>query len=100
MYIIPALFVYEGYFLRHYEHRNVLGFSFAVFNLLTFCWALTPTDWEMSSTLFIFVRFLMGLCQCVCCVFFPLWTNDFAPRRNTASWMSMLQVRAVPMTVS
>jgi MFS family permease len=93
-----ATTIIAGHALREYEHRSVLGVSFGVFTLLTVLWALTPTHWAFSSRLFIFERFLMGLCQCICCVFFPLWTNDFAPRRSTASWMSMLQA-SVPFGV-
>lgn len=62
-----------GYALKHYEHRSVLGVSFVAFTVLTVFWSLTPTHWPQSSHLFIFLRFLMGLCQCICCVFFPLW---------------------------
>jgi MFS family permease len=84
---------FAGYLLRHHDHRTILAFAVTINNVFTLLWALTPVDLPYSASLFIALRFLMGLTQCVLCVFLPLWTNQFAPRNKKASWMGYLQVR-------
>lgn len=54
--------------------------------------ALTPIGETYSTDMFIAVRFMMGLCQCIVCVFLPLWTNENSPRDQRTTWMSYLQV--------
>jgi MFS family permease len=81
-----------GYLLRHQDHRTVIGFAVAINNFFTLLWALTPVDTYYSVHLFIGLRFIMGLTQCVVCVFLPLWTNQFAPKDKKTSWMGYLQV--------
>jgi MFS family permease len=83
---------FAGYLLRNYNHKVVLGYAIGVNNLLTLLWSLTPVGFWYSSTLFISIRFLMGLMQCVVCVFLPLWTNEFAPPLERTKWMGALQV--------
>jgi MFS family permease len=84
---------FAGYLLRNYNHKIVLGYAIGVNNLLTLIWSLTPVGFWYSSTLFILIRFLMGLMQCIVCVFLPLWTNEFAPPSERTKWMGGLQVR-------
>ena len=81
-----------GYLLRHQDHRTVIGYAVVVNNFFTLLWALTPVDMKYSIHLFIALRFIMGLTQCVMCVFLPLWTNQFAPKDKKTSWMGYLQV--------
>ena len=81
-----------GYLLRHHDHRTVIGYAVVVNNFFTLLWALTPVNMAYSIHLFIALRFLMGLTQCVMCVFLPLWTNQFAPKEKKTSWMGYLQV--------
>lgn len=88
----------SGYLLRHYDHRIVIGSAVGVNNILTLIWALTPVHYEYSATVFIMIRFFMGLTQCVLCVFLPLWTNEYAPNDKKTSWMSYLQA-SVPLGV-
>jgi MFS family permease len=83
---------FAGYLMRNYDHKVVLGYAVGVNSLLTLMWSLTPVGFWYSSSLFIFVRFLMGLMQCVVCVFLPLWTNEFAPAPERTKWMGALQV--------
>jgi MFS family permease len=83
---------FAGYLLRHHDHRTVVGAAVAINNFFTLLWALTPVNLPYSTLMFIAVRFLMGLTQCVICVFLPLWTNQFAPRDKRTSWMGYLQV--------
>jgi MFS family permease len=83
---------FAGYLLRHYDHRTVVGTAVAINNFFTLLWALTPIDLPYSTHMFIAVRFLMGLTQCVVCVFLPLWTNQFAPKEKRTTWMGYLQV--------
>mmetsp|Transcript_25537 Transcript_25537/g.42813 ORF Transcript_25537/g.42813 Transcript_25537/m.42813 type:complete len:1106 (-) Transcript_25537:8-3325(-) len=87
-----------GYLLRTYEHKTVICSAVAANMFFTFLWAMTPVGRPYSTNLFIFLRFLMGLCQCVLCVFLPLWTNEYAPRDKKTSWMSYLQA-SVPFGV-
>ena len=82
----------SGYLLRHQDHRTVIGYAVVVNNFFTLLWALTPVDMVYSIHLFIALRFIMGLTQCVMCVFLPLWTNQFAPKDKKTSWMGYLQV--------
>ena len=89
---------FAGYLLRHQDHRTVLGIAVTVNNFFTFLWALTPVDLSYSTSLFIGIRFFMGLTQCVICVFLPLWTNQFAPKDKRTSWMGYLQA-SVPFGV-
>ena len=81
-----------GYLLRHKDHRTVIGIAVAVNNFFTLLWAMTPVDMTYSIHAFIGLRFIMGLTQCVICVFLPLWTNQFAPKDKKTSWMGYLQV--------
>jgi MFS family permease len=89
---------FAAYFLRYYDHHFILGMALKLNCILTLVWAFTPTKRPWSIALFIFIRFLMGLSQCVVCVFLPLWTNTYAPAHRLASWMSYLQA-SVPMGV-
>ena len=82
----------KGYLLRHQDHRKVIGTAVMVNNFFTLLWALTPVDMTYSIHIFIALRFIMGLTQCVMCVFLPLWTNQFAPKDKKTSWMGYLQV--------
>ena len=81
-----------GYLLRRFEHRTVVGTALILNNILTLIWAFTPVQQPYSVELFIGLRFLMGLCQCVVCVFLPLWINEYAPSSRRTSWMSYVQV--------
>ena len=83
---------FAGYLLRSYEHKTVISCAVAANMFFTLLWALTPIGQWYSTNLFISLRFIMGLCQCVICVFLPLWTNDNAPKERRTSWMSYLQV--------
>jgi MFS family permease len=83
---------FAGYFLRHYNHKLVLGCAVTGNMFFAFLWALTPVGLTYSTSLFILLRFLMGICQCIICVFLPLWTNENAPKTNKTIWMSYLQV--------
>lgn len=83
---------FAGYLLRKYEHKTVISCAVAANMFFTVVWALTPVGETYSTDMFIAVRFLMGLCQCVICVFLPLWTNENAPKETRTSWMSYLQV--------
>jgi MFS family permease len=83
---------FAGFLMRNYDHKVVLGYAVGVNSLLTLMWSLTPVGLWYSSSLFIFIRFLMGLMQCVVCVFLPLWTNEFAPATERTKWMGALQV--------
>ena len=81
-----------GYLLRNFEHKTVISCAVAANMLFTLIWALTPVGKSYSTNMFITVRFMMGLCQCVVCAFLPLWTNENAPKKYRTSWMSYLQV--------
>lgn len=83
---------FAGYLLRRFEHKTVISCAVAANMTFTLIWALTPVGHVYSTNMFIAVRFLMGLCQCVICVFLPLWTNENAPKETRTSWMSYLQV--------
>lgn len=89
---------FAGYLMRNYDHKVVLGYAVGVNSFLTLIWSLTPVGFWYSSSLFIFIRFLMGLMQCVVCVFLPLWTNEFAPSAERTKWMGALQVITLPFT--
>lgn len=84
---------FAGYLLKTCNPKTVICVTVCINNLLTFCWALTPTGMSFSTQLFIAIRFCMGLTQCVVCVFLPLWTNQFAPAAKRTRWMSYLQVK-------
>lgn len=73
---------FAGYLLRHYDHKLIVFLSLIINNIFTLLWALTPVNRTYSTTLFITIRFLMGLSQCGLCVFLPLWTNEYAPKGN------------------
>lgn len=90
---------FAGFLMKHYNHKTVLGYAIGVNSLLTLFWALTPVGYWFSSTLFIFIRFLMGLMQCVVCVFLPLWTNEFAPSSERTKWMGALQVLLMLLSI-
>ena len=83
---------FAGYLLRKYEHKTVISCAVAANMFFTLIWAFTPVGETYSTDMFIAVRFIMGLCQCVICVFLPLWTNENAPKEYRTSWMSYLQV--------
>jgi hypothetical protein len=87
-----------GYFLRHYDHRTVVGTAVLLNNFFTFIWAFTPVQHFYSKPMFILVRFIMGVCQCVLCVFLPLWINEFAPSDRRTRWMGFLQA-SVPFGI-
>lgn len=83
---------FAGYLLKKYEHKLVVGGA-VIFNMIfTILWALTPVGQSFSTLMFIIMRFMMGLCQCIVCVYLPLWTNENAPRDKRTTWMSYLQV--------
>lgn len=83
---------FAGYLMRNYNHKVVLGYAIGINSTLTLIWSLTPVGRWYSSIMFIIIRFLMGLMQCVVCVFLPLWTNEFAPSSERTKWMGGLQV--------
>lgn len=83
---------FAGYLLRHYNHKIVICSAVGTNMFFTFIWAMTPVGQSYSTHMFIAVRFIMGLCQCIVCVFLPLWTNENAPKETRTSWMSYLQV--------
>lgn len=89
---------FAGYVLRKFEHKTVILWAVLANMLFTFLWAMTPVNRSYSTSLFIFMRFMMGLCQCIVCVFLPLWTNENAPRKKRTTWMSYLQA-SVPFGV-
>lgn len=90
---------FAGYLLRKYEHKTVISCAVAANMFFTLIWAFTPVGETYSTDMFIAVRFIMGLCQCVICVFLPLWTNENAPKEYRTSWMSYLQVRWLCRTI-
>jgi len=89
---------FAGYLLRKYEHKTVISCAVAANMFFTVIWAFTPIGETYSTNMFIAVRFLMGLCQCVICVFLPLWTNENAPKETRTAWMSYLQA-SVPFGI-
>lgn len=89
---------FAGYLLRKYEHKTVISCAVAANMFFTVIWAFTPIGETYSTDMFIAVRFLMGLCQCVICVFLPLWTNENAPKETRTAWMSYLQA-SVPFGI-
>lgn len=60
--------------------------------------AFTPVGSWYSTALFIGMRFIMGLMQCILCVYLPLWVHEFAPSSQRAKWMGALQ-SSVPFGV-
>lgn len=60
--------------------------------------SLTPVGLWYSSVLFISIRFIMGLMQCVLGVYLPLWVHEYAPASQRAKWMGALQ-SSVPFGV-
>eukprot|EP00602_Paraphysomonas_sp_CaronLab_P006006 CAMPEP_0185035524 /NCGR_PEP_ID=MMETSP1103-20130426/27058_1 /TAXON_ID=36769 /ORGANISM="Paraphysomonas bandaiensis, Strain Caron Lab Isolate" /LENGTH=547 /DNA_ID=CAMNT_0027572645 /DNA_START=221 /DNA_END=1861 /DNA_ORIENTATION=+ len=89
---------FAGYLMRTYNHKSVLVYTVGINNVFTLLWALTPVGKWYSTALFIFLRFVMGLMQCIVCVFMPLWTNEFAPAAERTKWMGALQA-SVPFGV-
>jgi hypothetical protein len=89
---------FAGYLLKSFHHKTVISCAVAANMFFTLIWALTPVGQTYSTNMFIAVRFIMGLCQCVICVFLPLWTNENAPKQTRTSWMSYLQA-SVPFGV-
>lgn len=83
---------FAGYLLKHFEHKLVVGGAVICNMIFTILWALTPVGHSFSTIMFIVMRFMMGLCQCIICVYLPLWTNENAPRDKRTTWMSYLQV--------
>jgi len=83
---------FGGYLLRQFEHKYVFLTAVIGNMIVAFCWTMTPVGYNFSASLFIGLRFLMGLFQCVTCVYLPLWTNENAPRKKKTIWMSYLQV--------
>lgn len=81
-----------GYLLKHFNHKQVVSGSVLVNSVLVALWASTPVEYSYSMTLFISIRFLMGLSQCVLCVFLPLWIHEFSPAKRRTTLMSYLQV--------
>lgn len=81
-----------GYLLKNFPHKLVVVGAVISNMLCTVFWAMTPVGHSYSTSLFILLRFLMGLCQCIICVYLPLWTNENAPRDKRTTWMSYLQV--------
>ena len=53
--------------------------------------ALTPVGSYYSASLFIGIRFIMGLMQCILCVYLPLWVHEYAPSTQRAKCMGALQ---------
>lgn len=86
---------FAGFLLRHYEHKYVLGCVIFMNSIFTLIWALTPVNQWYSLPMFVSVRFVMGLMQCVVCIYLPLWTNEFAPKQSRARWMGTLQVNII-----
>lgn len=87
-----------GFLLRRYEHKTILGTALFFNSAFTLCWALTPVGHAYSMFMFITIRFVMGLMQCVVCVYLPLWTNEHSPKLSRARWMGSLQA-SVPFGV-
>lgn len=83
---------FAGYLLRHNDHKSVISFAVSSNMFFTLLWALTPIGLQFSTMMFIGMRFMMGLCQCIVCVYLPLWTNENAPADKRTTWMSYLQV--------
>lgn len=83
---------FAGYVLRHHNHKFIMAIAFSANMLFALLWALTPVGYSFSTPTFIALRFMMGLCQCIICVFLPLWANENAPKENRTTWMSYLQV--------
>jgi MFS family permease len=84
---------FAGYLLRNFDHKRVISTAVFANMFFTFLWAMTPVGHTFSTHAFISLRFLMGLCQCILCVFLPLWTNENAPAKSCSKWMSYLQVQ-------
>lgn len=87
-----------GYLLHMNNHKTIVVTSVACNMIFTLLWAMTPVGYTYSSYIFIALRFFMGLCQSIVCVFLPLWTNQNAPKETRTSWMSYLQA-SVPLGV-
>lgn len=83
---------FAGYLLRKFEHKGVIVTAVVLNMLFTIFWAMTPVGLSFSTTLFVVMRFMMGLCQCIICVYLPLWANENAPKEKRTTWMSYLQV--------
>ena len=81
-----------GYLMRNYNTKYVLSNAIGVNSIFTLLWAMTPVGKWYSLPMFIAARFVMGLMQCIVCVFMPLWTNEFAPSSERTKWMGALQV--------
>ena len=83
---------FAGYLMRNYNTKYVLSHAIGINSIFTLVWALTPVGKWYSLPMFIAARFIMGLMQCIVCVFMPLWTNEFAPPSQRTKWMGALQV--------
>jgi MFS family permease len=83
---------FAGYLMRNYNQKRVLSVAVGINSFFTLLWAMTPVGKWYSLILFIAARFIMGLMQCIVCVFMPLWTNEFAPSSQRTKWMGALQV--------
>eukprot|EP00603_Paraphysomonas_imperforata_P004732 CAMPEP_0114431156 /NCGR_PEP_ID=MMETSP0103-20121206/10446_1 /TAXON_ID=37642 ORGANISM="Paraphysomonas imperforata, Strain PA2" /NCGR_SAMPLE_ID=MMETSP0103 /ASSEMBLY_ACC=CAM_ASM_000201 /LENGTH=430 /DNA_ID=CAMNT_0001600695 /DNA_START=96 /DNA_END=1386 /DNA_ORIENTATION=+ len=87
-----------AYLLKNFDHKTVISYAIGFNNICTLFRALTPVGAWYSSGMFIGIRFLMGLMQCVLCVYLPLWVHEFAPSTQRAKWMGALQ-SSVPFGV-
>lgn len=87
-----------GLLLKNYNNQVILGTAMLGNCIWTLWWSLTPVNWKYSTELFIFLRFVMGLHQCVICVFLPIWTNEYAPTHRRTAYMSYLQA-SVPIGI-
>ena len=83
---------FAGFLLRNFDHKIVIISAILANALLTLLWSLTPINMMLSRSLFISLRFCMGLAQCILSVFLPFWINEFAPDNRRTSWMGLLQV--------
>jgi MFS family permease len=36
-------------------------------------------------------RIVMGMTQAFCCIYAPVWVNEYSPPNRGATWMGMLQ---------
>ena len=87
-----------GYCLRKYEklQSKVLALAVTGNAVWTLIWALTPVNYSYSASMFILLRFIMGLNQSIICVYLPIWTNEYAPNECKATWFALMQA-SVPI---
>ena len=88
----------SGYLLRNYNQAMILGLAICGNTFFTLLWGLTPTGNFLSKTIFISLRFVMGLFQSSICVFLPIWVNEYSPIEYKTTWMAFLQA-SVPIGV-